>query len=436
MANTGYVELREIARTYKYVVHETARVKDQRCFAKKQLLPQYESTDADRFRNEVRLLLRLEHPNIIRVIDQQLNEFPLYVITPLYGQNLRGWLGERGRNEAIEEEIEDIFSHVLDAVSYAHEQGVIHRDLKPENILLNSSRDLVVIDFNISVSMQAGNQRLTPTGQPLGTPHYIAPEQLRDARSVDHRTDIFGLGVILYELYGGKIGSSALDLRCLPATIRKIVERCTNADPAKRFSTVRDLIRTWRLARDLNTKQSEINEIEAFMLAENECYERRSERVLELVEEYADDKDLIDRLFMDSDPRAIAALEKRGQARIEALVQIWTKFVSESSWPFSYTDDIAIRCETLWTWLQSPAAKAELVTALIIIANRHNRFFVWRVAARLIEASRTKADIAQLEHRMFVLDRAELSPLWGYIAGSKLPTGLRMIMSTSMAQPS
>ena len=74
MTNTGYIDIRQIAQTNKYVVHEAARIKDQRCFAKKQLLKEYEFLDADRFRNEVRLLARLDHPNIIRVIDQHLNE--------------------------------------------------------------------------------------------------------------------------------------------------------------------------------------------------------------------------------------------------------------------------------------------------------------------------------------------------------------------------
>lgn len=201
---SSYVDLFEIEKTQQYVVYETARVKDQHIFAKKQLKQEAESVGADRFRNEARLLARLDHPNIIRVVDQQLIESPLYVITPRYQTDLRKWLGRRGDGGTDKTDLQDIFERVLDAVAYAHEQGVIHRDLKPENVLLNSPRDVVLIDFNISVSAQDGPEyRLTRPGQIIGTFLYLAPEQLRDPTSIDERADIYGLGIILYEMYGG-----------------------------------------------------------------------------------------------------------------------------------------------------------------------------------------------------------------------------------------
>jgi serine/threonine protein kinase len=428
LANTGYIDIRVIAQTNKYVVYETARIKDQRPFARKQLRPEYELVDADRFRNEARLLARLDHPNIVRVIDQQLADSPLFVVTPLYQQNLREWLGNHSSaSETHEADIEDVFARILDAVAYAHEQGVIHRDLKPENILLNSPRDLVVIDFNISVSSEGLTQRLTPHGQALGTPHYIAPEQLRDASSVDQRTDIYSLGIILYELHGGKVGSSTLDFQDLPLSIASIVERCTNADRAKRFPCIRDLIRAWRLACDLNTKQSEINELEIFMLEDGHISTTRAEGTLALLEAYADDDDLLDKFFMESSQTAITALADCDVSRLERLVRRWTKFFSEASWPFSYTDEIARRCEQLWFQIKSVSVKAELVTALIILANRHHRYFVWRAAARLIEEDQSKEYVDQLIQRMIVLDEDELAFVADYLAKARISPTLRTL---------
>ena len=130
---------------------------------------------------------------------------------------------------------------------------------------------------------------------------------------------------------------------------------------------------------------------------------------------------------MNAEQQAVVALENYDAARLEFLIQRWTKFFSETNWPFSYTDDIAKRCESLWTWIESSGARAELVTALVVLANRHNRFFVWRVAARLIEASQTRESIEQLVPRMMMLDEDELASVSDYLAKPKIASKLRPI---------
>ena len=219
-----YVEEEVIAETTAYIVTSVSRVRDGQKFAKKQLTFRFDSCDLPRFRSEARLLARLSHPNIIKVVDQQLNCAPYFVVTPLYNMNLRQWLNtQSGAGQRSEADVKEIFERLLDAVIYAHDQGVIHRDLKPENILLNSPRDIVVIDFNISVDLLDGPERLTKPGQKLGTPLYAAPEQVRDARTVDQRADIYSLGVVLHEMCGGMIGSSTLDIHSLPTFARWVV---------------------------------------------------------------------------------------------------------------------------------------------------------------------------------------------------------------------
>ena len=430
MSNVSFVDIRIRAETNKYIVYETARTKDQRLFAKKQLRSGCSALDTDRFKNEARVLARLDHPNIIRVVDQQLNELPLYVITPLYAQNLRDWLGSRDWHSALPNtDVEDIFSRVLDAIAYAHDQGVIHRDLKPENILLNSAQDVVVIDFNISVSSQSAVERLTPSGHALGTPHYLAPEQLRDASSVDVRTDIFSLGVILFELYGGKVGSSVLDLEPLPSAIRSIVEMCTQADRTKRFPSVRSLASAWRLANDLHTKHSEINELESFMLLSKNVGANHAAAILHLLETYADDDDIIDKFFMEVCEDAVKRLVEIDANRVGRLIDHWTAFFSQHRWPFSYTDDIARRCEMLWTWIPISEIRAELTRGLVLLASRHNRFFVWRVAGRLVERCQGE-DVGSLLRRLLVLDKNDLISISSYFTKAKLAPELRGLFST------
>ncbi|MDP1939311.1 MAG: serine/threonine-protein kinase [Gallionella sp.] len=419
--DASYIDLSIIATTHQYAVFEIARVKDQHPFAKKQLKPESEALGADRFRNEVRLLARLDHPNIIRVIDQQLSDFPLYVVTPLYKGNLREWIRSATKGVVLAgDDIQDIFDRLLDAVAYAHDQGIIHRDLKPENVLLNSPRDVVLIDFNISVLPDDTIPRLTRPGEVLGTPHYLAPEQLRGMVEIDHRVDIFSLGIILYEMHGGKIGSSILDLSYLPAAIRGIVQRCIQADRAKRYSTVSDLKRAWHLALDLNTKQSEVNELEGFMLSGYKFNSGQIERILDLLDEYSDDPDRVDRFFMEADPEAISVLAVENLGRLEPLLSNWIGFISQKSWPFSHTDAIARRVEALWPAIESPLIRAELVVALIVLGNNHNRFFVWRSAATLIERCVHREDVDALIQQLTIMDRHDLTTVSGYLVRSRL----------------
>lgn len=432
----SYIDLSTIATTHQYVVYDTARVKDQHRFAKKQLKSEFEELGADRFRNEARVLARLDHPNIIRVVDQQLSDFPLYVITPLYQGNLRNWLENQSENSIdTETDVQDIFEQLLDAVAYAHDQGVIHRDIKPENILLNSPRDVVLIDFNISVSFEEKVSRLTKSGETLGTPHYLAPEQLRDSKSIDQRADIYSLGIILYEIYGGRVGSSTLDVNDLPVSIRGLVQRCTQADRGKRYSSVKELKRAWHLALDLNTKQSEVNELESFMLQGCKNSPAQIERILDLLDEYSNDLDRIDRFFMETDGEAIRILAAKNLSRVESLLSSWIRFFSEKSWPFSYTDEIARRVEALWSLIEAPLIRAEFVTALIVLGNNHNRFFVLRVAAGLIERSTIQEDVDSLVQQLTFMDRDEITSVSEYLAQSRLNPVLSQMFAKKYADP-
>src|ERR1044071_2971862 len=151
-----------------------------------------------RFAREVRILSSLDHPNIVRVIDQQLEPEPYYYVMPLFDHSLASELGSLVGDEA---RIGTIFRAILDAMEYAHAQGVIHRDLKPENVLMNSDTDLVVSDFGLGRRINAATTRQTMSGIGMGTPWYMAPEQLYDFKNADQRSDIFSLGRILYELH-------------------------------------------------------------------------------------------------------------------------------------------------------------------------------------------------------------------------------------------
>ena len=165
---------------------------------------------AERFQREARALARLQHPNIVLVYDfgQTVDEaggghFWL-VMEYVDGTNIRQAMraAQVGPKEALA-----IVPQICDALQYAHERGVVHRDIKPENVLLDKAGRVKVADFGLAKMMEHGelDRTLTGAGQVMGTPHYMAPEQWERPKDVDHRADIYSLGVVFYEMLTGEL---------------------------------------------------------------------------------------------------------------------------------------------------------------------------------------------------------------------------------------
>ncbi|MFN7144910.1 MAG: serine/threonine-protein kinase, partial [Myxococcota bacterium] len=173
--------------------------------------------DRQRLLQEGRTQASLRHPNIVAVTDiVDIEGRPALVLEFVPGLSLDAWL--RANRPSLAE-AERLFRQILAGVSLAHRQGLVHRDLKPANILLDpSGGELVakVADFGIVKMLRDDAPLLaTGTGTTLGTPSYMAPEQIRDSKAVDARTDVFALGCILYELVCGRrafVGEDILSL--------------------------------------------------------------------------------------------------------------------------------------------------------------------------------------------------------------------------------
>ena len=162
----------------------------------------------ERFEREARTLARLEHTNIVRLRSWgQSGGFCYLLMEHVEGANLREALraGRFSPGQALA-----LVGPLCDALQYAHSQGVLHRDIKPENILLDADGRAKIADFGIAkivASPGSGPEAytLTQTGARIGTPHYMAPEQVETPEVVDHRADIYSLGVVLYELLTGEL---------------------------------------------------------------------------------------------------------------------------------------------------------------------------------------------------------------------------------------
>ena len=187
-----------------YLAHD---LKHDRDVALKVLRPELAaSLGAGRFLAEIRLTAHLSHPHILPLLDSgEAAGFLYYAMPFVEGESLRDLLARRG--ELPVAEVVSILRDVCRALAYAHQHGVVHRDIKPDNVLLSGGA-AAVADFGVakavSASAEAGQTGLTSVGVALGTPAYMAPEQAAASPTVDHRADLYALGVTAYEMLTGQ----------------------------------------------------------------------------------------------------------------------------------------------------------------------------------------------------------------------------------------
>jgi len=194
---------------------------------------------AERFQREARALAQLSHPHIVGVHDfGQAGSFAYLVMEYMDGVNLRQ-LERAGRlspREALA-----IVPQICEALQFAHDRGVVHRDIKPENILVDAQGRVKIADFGLAKLMrpEAGGADLTLTRQAMGTPQYMAPEQIEKPQSVDHRADIYSLGVVFYEMLTGELplGRFAPPSQKVQVDVRldEIVLKTLEKEPSLRY---------------------------------------------------------------------------------------------------------------------------------------------------------------------------------------------------------
>ena len=158
-----------------------------------------------RFLSEARNIFKMSHPNIIKVTDLiDEGDTVAFVMEYLDGQTLKDYLDSKGR--LSDEEIKKLFIQMLDAVGYVHEQGLIHRDIKPSNFMISSKGVVKLLDFGIAKNTDNTSADYTQTGttQSMGTPMYMSPEQVKSTKDVTLKSDVYSLGVVLWQMVMGK----------------------------------------------------------------------------------------------------------------------------------------------------------------------------------------------------------------------------------------
>ena len=223
-------------------VYKARQKQLDRLVALKILPPEVGQTEAfaERFTREARSLAKLNHPQIVTVYEFGHTEDGLYyfIMEFVDGTDLRHVLqtGELTSEQALA-----IVPQVCEALHYAHKKGIVHRDIKPENILLDKEGNIKIADFGLArlLNKEATAYTLTQADQRMGTPHYMAPEQIEHPSTVDHRADIYSLGVVFYEMLTGElpIGRFAPPSQKVQVDVRldEIVLHTLEKEPARRY---------------------------------------------------------------------------------------------------------------------------------------------------------------------------------------------------------
>ncbi|MCW0219740.1 MAG: protein kinase [Prosthecobacter sp.] len=206
---------------------------------------------AERFRREAQVLAQMNHPNIVSVYDfGVVGDYLYYVMEYISGQDLHQLMGTRQISQA---QALEIVPAICDALSYAHAKGLVHRDIKPANVLISTDGRIKLADFGLAKHFDKPSTMLTRSNMAMGTPEYAAPEQYDTQAVVDHRADIYALGVVFYQMLTGTIPRGAWQP---PSAL-------TGTDPRLETVIVRALLpdRNQRYANAAEFKQALISSI-------------------------------------------------------------------------------------------------------------------------------------------------------------------------------
>ncbi len=232
-----------IARGGMGIIYQARQPELDRLVVIKVLLPKYSrAIDSQiRFEREARAMAALSHPNLVRVHDFGIeNGIYFFVMEFMEGTDLRRYLEEKlpDRKELI-----GIISQACEGLSYAHKQGLVHRDIKPDNILIDGKGTVKITDFGLikSISRPDDSLAITRSGSSLGTPMYMAPEQLENPASVDARADVFSMGVVLQEILTGVPPSGEIHRSSGDSRLDKVIARAKDPDPDQRYPTIDEL---------------------------------------------------------------------------------------------------------------------------------------------------------------------------------------------------
>ncbi len=353
--------------------------------AVKELLPGSSSRDRERFEREVRIQSKLSHDNILPILACDLDADPPWYAMPL----APGSLADEMATLSFEtERLLYIFRQILEGMKYAHGNGVIHRDLKPENILLFPNDIVAISDFGLGKRIDPdtlSTKTLTYTGDGLGTIAYAAPEQIRNFKSADGRSDIYSLGKILYEALTGDTPFPDLQIGSVEDRYRYIVAKCTDLDPEKRYQTIDELIADLERSADVSQFRSRLAETEANL---KDIFSQMPSRIgVQKLDRILTENSNSETIYLEFVPKIkggwLEAYVTHSPENFRRVLRQFDHYVS-GELPFAYCDTVANFYREAYDRLDNPSVRRLILSRLLHLGVSHNRWYVQGIFCNLI----------------------------------------------------
>lgn len=330
-----------------------------------------------RFEREIRLLSRLNHPNVVKLIAGNLVDEQKFYVMPLYQCSLSSVISEVG-NDYSRQLL--IINSILSGIQYLHSEGVIHRDLKPDNILYNSDMDIVITDFGLGIQINSDSSTMTKTTV-FGTYRYCSPEQMVNSHDVDYRTDIYSMGRIIEDI----VTDYGLN-RNINSSIKMIIDKCTKQNKEERFNSIAELQNFVNHVYDLLMGVSDSQQLDnklLRLLSNQVDNDELTDLALKLQEN--SDKEKTETFFTNISDSAYKYLEETNLVLVQGLVKSVCNYWNQGGWPFSYIDLVADCGSKVFRLSDNAEIKADVLYLIMDLAIYYNRWYAMGVVRNLFK---------------------------------------------------
>ena len=356
-------------------------------------------TELERFAREVRCQRELDHPHIVKILGSKLKTDKPFLVMPLASGSLRDLLllhpGGMPEEEACR-----IIMPILDAMSYAHREGVLHRDLKPENVLMFVDEPRIS-DFGLGRRLQSGSATITIANVGLGTLQYSAPEQLLDGHSGDERSDVYSLGRIFYEMLSGRVPFPRMDLSKVPGKFRHVIFTATSDDPSDRYQTVSAMIHDLKIViNGYETLRSPVDRAKSLLDALEVSNSGADKRALSrLLIEHGDDSELFDEIVARTTVELMGSLAEVSPDGFEQIALAMDRHAA-GNFSWDWVDHVANALVVVFWATESTSIRTMMLKRLMLLGKAHNRFYVADVFSALVSEAISEQTYVQIVARL------------------------------------
>lgn len=353
-----------------------------------------------RFTREVKVVSNTSHTNVVKVIEENLDNSPPYFVMPLAKGSVHDVI------ENIKGDFDKVlvlFEQICKGVTALHNSGKYHRDIKPRNALIFDDGTVAIADFGLSKIIDKDSSTHTSSNDFLGTIGYHAPEQM-EAKNADARTDVFQLGKSLYEMYTGDY-PFLINPKKLPSGLVYIIQKATNPDPDDRYQSVSALVQAVKsFHKSLNPKENPKDAIhnkllEIKKLLEDGYYnEDLCIELLDLLGNNKDDSGLFIDSFDNIPNQVLEILSNQLEERFESVFDFYTdnlsKYFSENWLDFSYAETVASKMAAIFKSAKAIKFKGIAIRNTLRAAVWCNRFNAMDTFNNLLQRVQDKEEAA------------------------------------------